>query len=243
MSFIRSGRGKRLVAALTGALLLLTTPVVAAEAASAEAASGATPAAISGIVFSQFDPMPGIRVTVLDARSGRVLASQLASDGGEYTIEGLPPVPVKLVSTKRGYWPSWAAYQYDWAHASVIELHPGEHLVGSGENFERLYMDVMPFSSLSGTVTGQGAPLARAVVTLYDAATGRPVRATLSDEQGRFRLAPLRMGEYTVGAAKPGWDPDQRSDPFWIYPGDDSHVQLNLTQAVKAPSEAHTRGR
>lgn len=168
-------------------------------------------AVISGEVLGNFDPVLNhVRITVFNADTGRVLRRYTTTDGGKYTIGGLPAVRIKVRASASGWMPSWASGASSWDTAAVYPLYPGQHLAQDWGPSMTLYMDLHPAAIITGQVLGNSQPLPGSVVAVLDPDTGAVLARTVTDASGHYRLDPVPTGSgqtVKVRATKPGWHP------------------------------------
>ena len=148
--------------------------------------AGAVRSARSGMA------LPDARVSAVDA-GGRVVASGVADAEGRYSLRDLVAGAYTLHVTAAHHRPATLTATVPSAGHGVDVA-----LVGAG--------------GLRGMVRAgeSGAPLGAMVVTITDS-TGRVAAAPLTDREGRFEVADLAEGEYTVVAA--GYPPRALSVP------------------------------
>ncbi|HZV25907.1 MAG TPA: carboxypeptidase-like regulatory domain-containing protein [Acidothermaceae bacterium] len=179
--------------------------------------------AVMGQILGNFDPLGGATVTVYDATTGKALKSvTLASYQYEYHIGGLPTGPIKVGATAPGWLPGFADHTPNLASARVFALEPGNTLVQSWSPMS-LYIDLTPEAFVSGTVNGVSAnptaayngPMGGVTVTVFDAATGKPLASGQTDAGGKFRIGGLNYAAtIKVQASKPGWTTAYAFDKF-----------------------------
>ena len=113
-------------------------------------------AVISGEVLGEFDPvLDHVTITVFNADTGRVLRRYTTTDGGNYSIGGLPAVRIKVRASTSGWMPSWASGASSWNSAAVYSLYAGQHLAQDWGPNMTLYMDLLPCCDHHGTGAGQ----------------------------------------------------------------------------------------
>lgn len=191
------------------------------------------PAAIAGQVLSRMDPVaPYSTVTVFDAHTHARLGWTTTDEVGNYQVDGLWPTQVKVRASHPGFITNWADSfgQQTWSTATVFTLQPGVVLRQTWSPSATLYLDIMPEAVIEGQVLGNGAPLRKARVTVFDATTGAALRTTLSDRSGNYRIDQIATwGQRTVKvrATRPGWRTSWANwkwtkgtaDTFTLYPG------------------------
>ena len=178
--------------------------------------------AVMGQVLGTFDPLGGATVTVYDANTGKALKSVTLGAGEyEYHIGGLPVGPIKVGATAPGWLPGFADFEPTLAAARVFTLEPGNTLVQAWSPTMSLYIDLVPEAFVSGTVNGvnQAAhwngPLGGVTVTVFDAATNKPLGSGQTDAAGKYRIGGLNYGAtIKVQASKPGWTTNYAFDKF-----------------------------
>ncbi|MCB0913272.1 MAG: carboxypeptidase regulatory-like domain-containing protein, partial [Propionibacteriaceae bacterium] len=174
------------------------------------------------------DPLAGVRVTVVSARTGRVLGSAITNALGDFAVGPLPPVRVKVRAHLAGWLTTWAPDQPSRDLATVYRIRRGEVTdVGT----VALYKP----AAIEGQVLSSMDPIGYATVTVFDAATHRKVGSAVSDGDGRYRVEGMWPGQVKVRASLahyiPNWADSfgQRdwdtATTFQLYPG------WTLTQA------------
>ncbi|MCP3136905.1 carboxypeptidase regulatory-like domain-containing protein [Pyxidicoccus xibeiensis] len=125
---------------------------------------------------------------LVTAREGEapVHAQATTAADGTFVLEGLPEGPLAL----------WALAEHG------VALRPG---IPAGTEGVELVLE--EGRVVEGRVLGDGAPLAGATVTVFDAEHPRFFDAT-TDAEGRFHLGPLPWGSNHAIAAHPGWLPE-----------------------------------
>lgn len=146
---------------------------------------------VGGTVVTSDGPVPGARVTAYPADGDRaepVGAARLARGPGQFTIEGLPPVPVvlfaeaPLTGNLLGTWYDGAAF------AGAATPLPG------GADTAGLRIALSEGGEVSGTVRDDtGAPVPGARVTLTHCPGLCPLVAT-ADQRGRYRIGSVPPG-------------------------------------------------
>lgn len=199
----RRHRGAAVLVAL-GALVLTVALAPAAAGETPTRHGDPTPAAIEGQVLGTFDPLGGATVEVLSARTGRLLARAVADGSGYYRVGGIRPGDVVVRASLKGWVTGYADGAASRATARVFTLLPGMTLTQSWDPMS-LYIDLVPVSVVGGRVVSSGAPLARAVVTVLDATTGRVLGHDRTGADGVFTVGDLPGGAVKVRVARPGW--------------------------------------
>lgn len=85
-------------------------------------------AVVEGQVLGDGAPLPGAKVTVIDAASGRAVRSAIADGDGHYRIDGIDAaggLTVTVRASKSGWRPCWANDRTSSAHADTFFLYPG----------------------------------------------------------------------------------------------------------------------
>lgn len=116
---------------------------------------------------------------------GEVIASTVSDPDGAYRIDGIDAAELTLVAAAPGADPV----------ATVVRLDPGRN--GPVHTVDRL-LDT--YSTLVGTVTSDGRPLADLPLVLRDE-RGAVRATTVTDEDGTYRFDRLTPGRYTVTTA------------------------------------------
>ena len=115
---------------LTTFLFALLLIVAGGPAASATPATDKA-AAIQGQVLADMDPIGYATVTVFDAHTGKALKSVTTNGEGDYRVDGLPAVQIKVRASLQGWLASYANGTYSLATADVFALHAGQTLTQS----------------------------------------------------------------------------------------------------------------
>jgi hypothetical protein len=186
-------------------LLALISNGATATASTPAVASGTSSIAGEVMSFSYEpgpaidDPLPGVRVSVLSARTGILLGSAVTDASGDFHVSGLPAGPVKVRGAKTGWLTTYYNRAYSWASADVITLAAGRTSTLPGA----LGMDAE--AVVQGQVLSWMDPLGGATVTVLDATTGRPIRSAIADVSGYYRIGGLHAGTIKVRASKTGY--------------------------------------
>jgi hypothetical protein len=86
-------------------------------------------ATIRGQVLGAGAPLPDARVTVLDAATGRPLATTVADGSGHYELGGIVPrIAIKVRATERGWVTSYANDKRTFREADAFLLYSGQEL-------------------------------------------------------------------------------------------------------------------
>lgn len=126
-------------------------------------------------------PVAAAAVTAVGP-TGDVIASTVSDPDGGYRITGIDAGEITLVAAAPGADPA----------ARVVPLGNGrEHEVD-------LVLDT--HSTLTGTVTADGRPVAGLALELHDAA-GRAVATTVTGADGTYRFERVTAGHYTLTSA------------------------------------------
>ena len=205
-------RAKTVTTRLTTFLFALLLIVAGGPAASATAATD-EPAAIQGQVLADFDPIGYATVTVFDAHTGKALKSVTTNGEGDYRVNGLPAVQIKVRASMQGWLASYANGKYSLATADVFALHAGQTLTQSWDPVV-LLLDMTYGAEIHGLVTGvsddpnapRDGPLPGATVKVFDA-DGTALGSATSNALGTYRIDLLPPGQVRVRASKTGWLP------------------------------------
>ncbi|MFL4908749.1 MFS transporter [Streptomyces sp. MMS24-I2-30] len=135
---------------------------------------------LAGVVRSADSgaPVAGAVVVVTDVR-GDVLATGRTDTLGEFSVSDLVPGTVTLVVSSSEHRPS----------ALPVDM--------AGSGVTRVEIELRPGAYVRGTVSGSGAPLGDARVTLLDAA-GNVVATTTTGADGAYAFSDLDTGPYSV---------------------------------------------
>ncbi|NTU72113.1 MAG: hypothetical protein HGB10_09885 [Coriobacteriia bacterium] len=146
---------------------------------------------ISGNVTAAGVPLNRIVVTAFDAATNASVKGTFTDNLGNYSI-ALPAGSYHIRFT--GTSPASLSQYYDHkgsiADATVVDLAPSANVTVSSD-----LAPVIASQTISGTITNNGTPLNRIVVTAFDAATNASVRGTFTDANGNYMLS-LPVGSY-----------------------------------------------
>jgi hypothetical protein len=160
---------------------------------------------ISGVVLSALggQPLEGADVTLLDAKSGTLLAETTSDGEGRFAFSRLADGKYSLRATHRGY------------IASAFDEHDGFStaiVTGEGQASTGLRFSIKPLAVIYGTVTDEsGDPVQQAQVSLFRQdernGTGKIVRAsaTVSDDLGNYEFPRLGPGNYYLAVSAQPW--------------------------------------
>jgi EmrB/QacA subfamily drug resistance transporter len=207
---------------------------LAAEPAAAEPVNGAAPlgapVAVTGAgpgalpvhgYVRQPDgtALPEATVTLIDP-SGRQAARGQSGADGSYQVSAPAPGPYTLIAMAASHQPYASAVRLGDRPVDLDVLLPGA-------------------SRLAGTVrtAGTGAPLAGATVTLADP-RGEVVAARSTDDQGRYLIADLAPGRYTLALSAPGGQP--AAIPVTVADGDATTQDATLRAGSRVRGTART---
>jgi hypothetical protein len=209
--------------------------------------------AVMGQVLGNFDPLGGATVTVYDANTGKALKSvKLNPYEYEYRIDGLPVGPIKVGATAPGWLPGFADHMPSLASATVFTLEPGNTLMQRWDPIS-LYIDLTPEAFISGTVNGVNpathwnGPVGGATVTVFDAATGKPLVSGQTDSAGKYRIGGLNYAAtIKVQASKPGWTTAYAFDKFSLATANTFwmgyNVELTMPKAITVYADITAQG-
>jgi hypothetical protein len=146
-------------------------------------------------------PVAGARVTatiVGDRTSGSVGAIRPAGGPGQFSLTGLPPVPVELSVALPAGSPFLRPLPGRTGDGDSLRLDGGASSTG-------LTIGVLRSATISGTVRDDaGAPVVGAAVRLVGCLPGCPRRAT-SDASGRYQLEDVAPGSGLAVVAQAAW--------------------------------------
>jgi len=160
---------------------------------------------ISGAVVSALggQPLEGADVTLLDAKSGTLLAETTSDGEGRFAFSHLADGKYSLRATHRGYIAS-AFDEHDGFSTAIVT---GEGLASTGLRFA-----IKPLAVIYGTVTDEsGDPVQQARVSLFRQdernGTGKIVRssAVVSDDLGNYEFPRLGPGNYYLAVSAQPW--------------------------------------
>ncbi|GAB2687393.1 hypothetical protein GCM10027089_05490 [Nocardia thraciensis] len=136
---------------------------------------------LSGVVRTSVrEPVAGATVTVTDLR-GEVVGAAVSAADGEYACHGVVAGTYTLVAVAAGVRPT----------ATTLTVPDSGRL--------RFDVELAPMAMLSGTVRADGGSVYDAEVTVLDR-SGAAVGTARTDMDGRYAVADLPEGEYTVVA-------------------------------------------
>ncbi|WP_223885641.1 MSCRAMM family protein [Nocardia colli] len=136
---------------------------------------------LSGVVRTAArEPVAGASVTVTDLR-GAVVGAAVTSSDGAYACKGVLAGTYTLVAVAARMRPT----------ATTLTVPDGGRF--------RFDVELAPMAMLWGTVRADGRPVHNARITVVDW-SGAPVGTTHTDADGRYTVADLPEGEYTVVA-------------------------------------------
>jgi len=138
---------------------------------------------VYGVVYDQHtaEPVAAAVVTAISA-AGEVLVSTVSEPDGSYRLVGLEATSVTLVAATTTAEPTATVVEFD-AAGTVPQ--------------RRVDLAVAAPTSLSGTVTVRGEPVAGLALTLHDP-TGQPVASTTTADDGSYRFDGLEPDTYTL---------------------------------------------
>jgi len=168
-----------------------TIPPMGSYPQSAPSPHGATPPgpALAGRVHDLSDRPVSAQLSLLDP-AGAEVATLPTDAEGAFRVD-LVPGRYLVTVTAAGYAPKAAVLEVP---ASGVELD----------------VTLLNADELTGTVRGNGVPVAGALVTLVDPAGG-VLCATRTDALGEYRLTAPAAGTWTLAAAAPGAGPVARA--------------------------------
>ncbi len=174
---------------------------------------------VSGSVDNGATPISDAVVIATDAH-GRVVGRTRTATDGTFVLKGLPLGPSTIAASRPQHQPV----------AAAVTIGPAD----SGPVALRLLPSI---GGLVGTVSGpDGSAVADATVTASDA-RGDIVGSTVSDANGRYRLADLPPGRYMVVATRYAPAAVQVHVPA----GEAAQVDLRLGTLTTEPRAAHAR--
>ncbi len=194
----------RWFAILVAGLVLLHSPATLnAQSSNPNQISNAS-FRIAGTVVSATSghPLARARVLITDTRNRQSTQSVLTSEDGRFEFQAHAG-KYALQAAKRGF--ITGSYdQHDQFSTAIV--------TGASLDTESLVLRIAPSAVLAGKVVDEtGDPVRHARVTVYreDHQSGvshiRPFRATLTDDQGAYEIAPLDGGNYFVSASARPW--------------------------------------
>ncbi|HWG15605.1 MAG TPA: MFS transporter [Streptosporangiaceae bacterium] len=194
---------------------------VGAPVAMTDAASGASPVSPVHGYVRQPDgtALPEATVTLIDP-SGRQAARGQSGADGSYQVSAPVPGPYTLIAMAASHQP----------FASAVRL---------GDQPVDLDVVLPGASRLAGTIrtAGSGTPLAGATVTLADP-RGEVVAARSTDAGGRYLIADLAPGRYTLALSAAGCQP--AAVPVTVADGDATTQDATLRPGARVHGTART---
>ena len=154
--------------------------------------------------FNSEDPIGGVNVIVTGGPSTSASATvgQLRSttdNSGRFVFRNLPPGRYTVSAQRDGYF----------RRSPPGGSDPGQLVIGPEQSTSRVVLSLVPGGTISGRILDPvGRPAAAAMVTAarLHYVEGRPafnpVKGTMSDDRGDYRLYWLEPGEYFVLAEK-----------------------------------------
>lgn len=147
------------------------------------------PLTVTGHTATTLHPLAGIALTLTD-RAGTQVTVTESGDGGRFELTVKAPGTYTLIASGQGYRPH--------AETVIVGAVPADPLPVTME----------PVSSVHGAVHKRqgGAPAPGATVTALRS-SGDVITSTMSDQDGRYRLAGIDEAEITVVASAPSATP------------------------------------
>lgn len=177
---------------------------------------GAANSWIAGVVYEQTGktarPLPRAFVSVWSS-GGELLGTTRANATGRYQFVNLPQGRLALEASKPGYQTRLAAGR---AGSSIV-IDCSKGCAQDGADFE-----LSRGAAVTGIVVDRaGEPVSRARVSIQRTGDEEALKDT-SDDRGRFRIAGLRAGQYTltVEGRPPGGQPENFSETLEIGDGE-----------------------
>ncbi|MBD3316796.1 MAG: TonB-dependent receptor plug domain-containing protein, partial [Chitinivibrionales bacterium] len=175
---------------------------------------------IAGDVYHRGAPVSGARVTLAGTAHGAV-----SSDGGRFTVSGVPGGIFDVVIGKHGY----ATRVID-----RVSVEPGD------TTFLKTDLDstaAVPRASATGAVAGlildsTDTPLSEVAVFTDDGAVG-----TKTDDAGRFALRGLTEGLHTIKAVAEGYD-TAVSEEIMVLPHEETFITLRPSKTGRSTVSA-----
>ncbi|MHC3000407.1 hypothetical protein OB08_15170 [Microbacterium sp. HJ5] len=170
--------------------------------------------AISGTVADEAGiPVTGASVSLytFDADSGEAewLTSTWVDGDGAFLLQGVRPGAYKI-EVQTGS----ADVLGEWWRDATGAADAEDVIVAAGETTSGIDVRLSAAGHISGTVTDEtGTPVGGVTVIAYGA-DGSGM-ATLSEENGRFRVGGLRTGAYTVQFATDPWTSQNVAGEWW----------------------------
>ncbi len=188
---------------------------------------------ISGVVTGPDGPVAGATVQLYDAGTGAFYKSVRADEDGVYRMTS-----VRVGTYKVAFRDTTGVHLTVWhgPDGGAADIGSATAVTMPANGALTLDQEMAGGPILGGTVTGDGAPLAGAKVTVYRAGSAVKVLTTAAD--GTWSYRGLTPGTYTVGYGDPGkaflaeYHEDRRrladADPIVLAPGDDVAIEADL---------------
>jgi EmrB/QacA subfamily drug resistance transporter len=201
-----------------GTATATATAPLSAPVAMTEAIPGAAP--VHGYVRQPDGAaLAGATVTLIDSSGQQAARGQSGADGA-YQVSPPAPGPYTLIAMAASHQPQASAVRVGDQPVEVDVLLPGA-------------------SRLAGTVrvAGTGELLAGVTVTLADS-RGEVVAARSTDAQGRYLIADLAPGRYTLALSAPAYQP--AALPVMVADGDATIQDAELRSGARVRGTART---
>jgi hypothetical protein len=144
------------------------------------------------------DPLGGVSVTVVSARSGKVLGRATTDSLGWFSVSGLRAGKVKVKVAKAGWLTGWApGVERRGAATSFTITNDLETYAGQITMYAAAAIEGQTLSSMD--------PVGRVRVTVFDAATHTAIRSVVSNASGQYRIDGLWPRPVKVKASKTGY--------------------------------------
>lgn len=157
--------------------------------------------AISGTVVDAVsgDPVRGVRVSVLEARTSRPAGESITGGSGAFRIEGLAAGRYALRAEKPGYVAQW------FGQKALYSAFSSAVVAGEGNVTEGLRFALIPPAAITGTVIDEnGDPATGVLVSAYHR-VGNPSNPRWigsgfdwTNDLGQYRIHSLRRGLFVV---------------------------------------------
>lgn len=156
---------------------------------------------ITGSVTGDGTPLEeGVEVQVYDAQTGDYAGAGYVGAGGAYIVNGLYAGDYLVFFEPGSYNSDFGADLLgEWYDDARYQADATPVTVAQSQETSGINADLASGGAITGTVTGDGGPLADDVdVNVYDSATGDWIGSAWTRGDGTYSISPLYPGEYTL---------------------------------------------
>ncbi|MEM7131548.1 MAG: carboxypeptidase regulatory-like domain-containing protein [Chloroflexota bacterium] len=149
---------------------------------------------IEGVVTGEGTPLERVSVRAYNDE-GRIVTSDWTDETGNYELQPLVPgqYRLKFDPSSSGSASQFLAEFY----IDQVDLDSATPITISSDETVTAHADLILGGVIEGTVMGEGVPLERVTVRLYNA-EGRSIESDRTDEAGSYQFQPLAPGEYRL---------------------------------------------